>query len=140
MKLEGLWRVQEMLSFNEDGPFWRPAQEFLHDETLDDDLRSMASWKFLFGADGMLKVLAPLPAQVPQEAIDQAAAAGEIRLFDSRTIIAEEHPWKEETGKYYCDSGIEGEVLGEPVSPWMEIIETDGMIEWMSCRLVRAEE
>ena len=64
----------------------------------------------------------------------------EIRLFDSRSMIVEEHPWKEEDGKYYYDSGIQGEVLGEPVSPWMEIQETEDGIEWMTYRLVKAEE
>ncbi len=55
-------------------------------------------------------------------------------------MIVEEHPWKEENGKYYYDSGIQGEVLGEPVSPWMEIQETEDGIEWMIYRLVKAEK
>ena len=32
------------------------------------------------------------------------------------------------------------EVLGEPVSPWMEIQETEDGIEWMAYRLVKAEK
>ena len=76
----------------------------------------------------------------PDLCLNRAAAAGEVRLFDSRSMIVEEHPWKEEDGKYYYDSGIQGEVLGEPVSSWMEIQETEDGIEWMIYRLVKAEE
>ena len=57
-------------------------------------------------------------------------------FFDPESIKLE----KEENGKYYYDSGIQGEVLGEPVSPWMEIQETEDGIEWMAYRLVKAEK
>ena len=84
-------------------------------------------------------MLAPIPETVPQEEIDRAAAAGEVELCGSRTMVVERHPWKEENGKYYYDSGIQGEVMGEEFSPWMEIKETEDGIEWMICRLVKAE-
>ena len=107
---------------------------------MDDETKSFLSARFVFEPDGLFKIVMAIPDGVPQEKIDQAAAAGEIRLFDSRSMIVEEHPWKEENGKYYYDSGIQGEVLGEPVSPWMEIQETEDGIEWMAYRLVKAEK
>ena len=76
---------------------------------------------------------------MPQEEIDRAAAAGQVQLFDNRTMIVDQKAWKEENGKFYHDSGIHGEVLGEEVSPWMEITETDDGIELMLYRLVRDE-
>lgn len=117
-----------------------PVQECMDREDMDDETKSFLSARFVFEPDGLFKIVMAIPDGVPQEKIDQAAAAGEIRLFDSRSMIVEEHPWKEENGKYYYDSGIQGEVLGEPVSPWMEIQETEDGIEWMAYRLVKAEK
>ena len=139
MNLVGFWNIKEVLSFDENGGKWISLEEFLKDETIDDELKRSASWKFLFEPDGILRVLAQIPPEVPKEAIQQAVAAGEVTLFDDQTMIVEEYPWKEENGKYYYDSGIQGEVLGEKVSPWMEIEETEDGIEWMGHRLVKAE-
>ena len=54
-------------------------------------------------------------------------------------MIVEQRPYKEDNGAYYFDSGIQGEVLGETVSSWMKIEETEDGIEWMTYRLVKAE-
>ena len=128
MNLVGIWKVKD--SF----------QECMDNEEMDDETKSFLSAGFVFEPDGLFKIVMDIPEGIPQEKIDQAVAAGEIRLFDSRSMIVEEHPWKEEDGKYYYDSGIQGEVLGEPVSSWMEIQETEDGIEWMTYRLVKAEE
>ena len=140
MNLVGIWKVKEALAFDEDGGKWLPVQECMDREDMDDETKSFLSARFVFEPDGLFKIVMAIPDGVPQEKIDQAAAAGEIRLFDSRSMIVEEHPWKEENGKYYYVSGIQGEVLGEPVSPWMEIQETEDGIEWMAYRLVKAEK
>ena len=140
MNLVGIWKVKEVFSLNEDEGKWLSFQECMDNEEMDDETKSFLSARFVFEPDGLFKVVMAIPEGVPQEKIDQAVAAGEIRLFDSRSMIVEEHPWKEEDGKYYYDSGIQGEVLGEPVSPWMEIQETEDGIEWMAYRLVKAEK
>ena len=140
MNLVGIWKVKEALAFDEDGGKWLPVQECMDREDMDDETKSFLSARFVFEPDGLFKIVMAIPDGVPQEKIDQAAAAGEIRLFDSRSMIVEEHPWTEENGKYYYYSGIQGEVLGEPVSPWMEIQETEDGIEWMAYRLVKAEK
>ena len=132
MNLVGIWKVKEALAFDEDGGKWLPVQECMDKEDMNDETKSFLSARFVFEPDGLFKIVMAIP--------DQAVAAGEIRLFDSRSMIVEEHPWKEENGKYYYDSGIQGEVLGEPVSPWMEIQETEDGIEWMAYRLVKAEK
>ena len=139
MNLTGTWKVKEAFSFDEDGGKWLSFQEYMENENLNDEIKSFLSARFVFDPDGSFKMVMAIPENVPQEEIDRAAAAGEIRLFDSRSMIAEEHPWKEEDGKYYYDSGIQGEVLGEPVSSWMEIQETEDGIEWMIYRLVKVE-
>ena len=140
MNVVGIWKVKEVFSLNEDEGKWLSFQECMDNEEMDDETKSFLSARFVFEPDGLFKVVIAIPEGVPQEKIDQAVAAGEIRLFDSRSMIVEEHPWKEENGKYYYDSGIQGEVLGEPVSPWMEIQETEDGIEWMIYRLVKAEK
>lgn len=139
MNLTGTWKVKEAFSFDEDGGKWLSFQEYMENENLNDEIKSFLSARFVFDPDGSFKMVMAIPETVPQEEIDRAAAAGEIRLFDSRSMIAEEHPWKEEDGKYYYDSGIQGEVMGEPVSSWMEIQETEDGIEWMIYRLVKVE-
>ena len=140
MNVVGIWKVKEVFSLNEDEGKWLSFQECMDNEEMDDETKSFLSARFVFEPDGLFKIVMAIPEGVPQEKIDQAVAAGEIRLFDSRSMIVEEHPWKEEDGKYYYDSGIQGEVLGEPVSSWMEIQETEDGIEWMIYRLVKAEE
>ena len=140
MNVVGIWKVKEVFSLNENEGKWLSFQECMDNEEMDDETKSFLSARFVFEPDGLFKVVMAIPEGVPQEKIDQAVAAGEIRLFDSRSMIVEEHPWKEENGKYYYDSGIQGEVLGEPVSPWMEIQETEDGIEWMIYRLVKAEK
>ena len=140
MNLVGIWKVKEVFSLNEDEGKWLSFQECMDNEEMDDETKSFLSARFVFEPDGLFKVVMAIPEGVPQEEVDRAAAAGEVRLFDSRSMIVEEHPWKEEDGKYYYDSGIQGEVLGEPVSSWMEIQETEDGIEWMTYRLVKAEE
>lgn len=140
MNLVGVWKVKEMLSFDKNGGKWLSVQECMDNEKMDDEIKSFLSAKFVFEPDGLFKTVMAIPEGVPQEEIDRAAAAGEVRLFDSQSMIVEEHPWKEENGKYYYDSGIQGEVLGEQVSPWMEIQETEDGIEWMTYRLVKAEK
>ena len=140
MNLVGIWKVKEALTFGEDGGKWLSVQECMDNEEMSDETKSFLSGRFVFEPDGSFKIVMDIPEAVPQEEIDRAAAAGQVRLFDSRSMIVEEHPWKEEDGKYYYDSGIQGEVLGEPVSSWMEIQETEDGIEWMIYRLVKAEK
>ena len=52
MKLEGLWTPKEVLSFGEEGAYWRPIQECLADDTLDDEMKMFMSCKLLFDTDG----------------------------------------------------------------------------------------
>ena len=137
MNLEGIWVIKEMICFGDEGAYWRTAQDYLNDETMDDSLKQPLFCKYLFDTDGMFKVLAPIPPNVPKEEIEKAVAAGEVQLYDEKNMIVEQQAWKEENGKFYHDTGIQGEVLGEKVSPWMEIHETEDGIELMHYRLVK---
>ena len=82
MNLVGIWKVKEALAFDEDGGKWLPVQECMDREDMDDETKSFLSARFVFEPDGLFKIVMAIPDGVPQEKIDQAAAAGEIRLFD----------------------------------------------------------
>ena len=96
MNVVGIWKVKEVFSLNEDEGKWLSFQECMDNEEMDDETKSFLSARFVFEPDGLFKVVMAIPEGVPQEEVDRAAAAGEVRLFDSRSMIVEEHPWKEE--------------------------------------------
>ena len=72
--------------------------------------------------------------------VGQAAQANgeEVTLRDGMVVIST-NSWKTEDGKNYYNTGIQGEVLGEEVSPWQEIVEVGDMIEFSMVRYARAE-
>ena len=89
----------------------------------------------VFTADGMVQWCLPIPEGATQEQIDEAIASGELKMSAGGKMIVEEKPWKEENGKIFYDTGAKGEVLGEAVSPWVEVPEEDGMIQLMVYKL-----
>ena len=134
----GLWKVDKIMGFDDDyNQVWKDAEAILNDPAADDDEKQAVKSLVEFGDDGIVRLMMPLPEGVTQEEIDEAVAAGEIEVRDGM-MIAEQHEWKEEDGKVFYDSGTEGEVCGEEVSPWIEITETDNGIEMFTFRLVKA--
>lgn len=139
MSLVGRWKIVEAISFNENfEQEWVPVETFLADEDLDPQDKSMYSSVMDFTEDGRVLNLAPLPEGVSQEEIDEAVKAGQIELYDGYMKLTE-YNWKTENGKYYFDTHIKGEVLGEEVSSWMEIPIIDGKIEIMTFRIAKVE-
>ena len=47
--------------------------------------------------------------------------------------------YNDDNGKYYFDTHIKGEILGEEVSSWAELNIVDGVIEIMTVRVVKDE-
>ena len=139
MSLVGRWKIVEAISFNENfEQEWVPVETILADEDLDPQDKSMYSSVMDFTEDGRVLNLAPLPEGVSQEEIDEAVKAGQIELYDGYMKLTE-YNWKTENGKYYFDTHIKGEVLGEDVSSWAELNIVDGKIEIMTVRVVKAE-
>ena len=139
MSLVGRWKIVEAIRFNENfEQEWVPVETILADEDLDPQDKSMYSSVMDFTEDGRVLNLAPLPEGVSQEEIDEAVKAGQIELYDGYIKLAE-YSWKTENGKYYFDTHIKGEVLGEEVSSWMEIPIIDGKIEIMTFRIAKVE-
>lgn len=73
-----------------------------------------------FTEDGTLNTL----MFVPEEMREEAAKHGAVVREDGYAAI-ESTVWKEENGKFYYDTKIEGEVLGEKVDSFAEIPVTE---------------
>ena len=56
---------------------------------------------------------------IPEEMYEEAKKEG-MEIRDGFAVIGSTM-WKEKDGKFFYDSKIEGEVLGEAVDPFMEI-------------------
>ena len=123
---------------------WRPVSDVRNAPAATKTVRQFLTVRLIFEADGTLKQLFDLPDGVSREELERAVESGEIKLYDSRTIV-EETAWKEENGKFYYDSGIlvdYGQVpfcSGWTFSRWREIKRTEDGIEWLCCRLVKSE-
>lgn len=134
----GTWKIKEVLKFNENFErVWTDVDDILADETLEDSAKQMMVMQVIFSEDGLIRMVMPLPEGIPQEELDEALASGELKLWDEKTMLLEEHSWKMENGKLMYDTGMKGEVFGEAVSSWDEITEENGMLRLLSYRLTR---
>lgn len=140
MNVIGTWKIAEVYTFDEDfNKVLKTVDEVMNDPETDGDTRMTLTADFEFCDDGMLYVKALLPEGISQEEIDEAVAAGEITLCGEGRFILGSHEWKEEDGKLLYNSGIQGEVLGEEVSPWEELEQTeDGKLRLMVYVLEKA--
>ena len=139
MSLVGRWKIVEAIHYNEKfEPEWAPIEEILADEELEPEDKIMYSSFMDFTEDGRVLNLAPIPEELSQEDIDEAVKSGEMELYDGYIKLSE-YRWKAEDGKYYFDTHIKGEVLGEEVSSWAELKIVDGVIEIMTVRVVKDE-
>ena len=118
INLIGKWKAAEMVYFNEEkGTMdWAKVEDILAKDDLDKDTRFMANMVVVFGEDGTITMLTPLPEGVSQAEVDAAVKAGQLELRDGMMFMGEQH-WKVED--------LEGELLGEKVGPWEEVKEID---------------
>ena len=139
MDIIGNWKIEEAKRFTmtDNGPkqIWQKAADIIADESIDSGEKQMLFADVVFTADGMVQWCLPIPEGATQEQIDEAIASGELKMSAGGKMIVEEKPWKEENGKIFYDTGAKGEVLGEAVSPWVEVPEEDGMIQLMVYKL-----
>ena len=139
MSLVGRWKIVEAIRFNENFEHeWVPVETILADEDIDPQDKSMYSSFMDFTEDGRVLNLSPIPEDLSQEEIDEVVENGEYELYDGYIKLTE-YSWKTENGKYYLDTHIKGEVLGEDVSPWAELNIVDGKIEIVTVRVVKDE-
>lgn len=114
MNIIGKWKIREFRLPTPDGvqvftPDTLPAGEEY------EDFAQMARTRIEFTPDGRLNTLMP----VPEEMMEQVKNEG-MEIHEGFAVIRSA-AWKEQDGKFFYDSGIEGEFLGETVEPFMEL-------------------
>lgn len=134
MNIIGQWKVSAILSGIDGTLKWVTKEEAEQIENFD---FSMFDTITEFRPDGTVCDLLRIPQDMSQDEIDNAVAAG-YELADD-FLVAGKHAWKEEDGKILYNTNINGEILGEELSPWAEIAEdADGNITLMEIlRLTR---
>ncbi len=119
MDIRGIWKVKEVRVPTLDGekvftPDNPPKEErFVGSAEL-------MQYRTEFAEDGVLNTL----MFVPEEMREEAARNGAVVREDGYAAI-ESTTWKEADGKFYYNTGIQGEVLGEPTDPFAEIPVTE---------------
>lgn len=138
MNLIGKWKVKEVLHFSlENGMEWKTVEELEAQGVDEDDISTYRNSFMIFHENGTAESLMALPADCTQEQIEAAIAEGhEIR---DGMMVLDCKEWKTEDGKNLYNTGNTGEVLGEEVSPWVELQEVDDMIELQFLRYARAD-
>ena len=119
MDICGIWKVKEVRVPTPDG-----EKVFTPDNTPEDERfegsAEVMQYRTECAEDGMLNTL----MFVPEEMREEAAKHGAVVREDGYAAI-ESTTWKEENGKLYYDTKIEGEVLGEKVDSFAEIPVTE---------------
>ena len=119
MDIRGIWKVKEIRVPTPDGekiltPDCPPEEEQFEGSA------ELMQYRTEFAEDGVLNTL----MFVPEDMREEAAKHGAVVREDGYAAV-ESTVWKEETGKIYYDTKIEGEVLGEPVDSFSEIPVTE---------------
>lgn len=119
MNICGIWKVKEVRVPTPDGEKVFTPDNPPTDERFEGSAELMR-YRTEFTEDGTLNTL----MFVPEEMREEAAKHGAVVREDGYAAI-ESTVWKEENGKFYYDTKIEGEVLGEKVDSFAEIPVTE---------------
>ena len=120
MDIRGIWKVKEVHVPTPDGEKVFTPDNPPEDEMFE-EMAAMMQWRTEFADDGALNTL----MFVPEEMKAEAAKHGVDVRDDGYAVIDSTH-WEERDGKFFYDTKIEGEVLGEKVDPFIEIPVIDG--------------
>ena len=119
MDIRGIWKVKEVRVPTPDGEKVFTPDNPPTDERFEGSAELM-QYRTEFAEGGVLNTL----MFVPEEMREEAAKHGAVVREDGYAPI-ESTTWKEADGKFYYDTGIQGEVLGEPVDSFSEIPVTE---------------
>ena len=123
MDIRGIWKVREVHVPTPEGERIFTPDNPPEEERFESCIELMQC-RTEFAEDGVLNTL----MFVPEDMREEAAKHGTVVREDGYTAI-ESTVWKEENGKIYYDTKIEGEVLGEPVDSFSEIpVTVDGCL------------
>ena len=125
MDIRGIWKVKEVHVPTPDGEKVFTPDNPPEDERFEGAVEMM-QYRTEFAEDGTLNTL----MFVPEEMREEAAKHGAVVREDGYAAV-ESTVWKEENGKIYYDTEIEGEVLGEKVDSFAEIpVTEDGCLQY----------
>ena len=119
MDIRGIWKVREVHVPTPEGERIFTPDNPPEEERFESCIEMMQC-RTEFAEDGVLNTL----MFVPEDMREEAAKHGAVVREDGYAPI-ESTTWKEEDGKFYYDTKIEGEVLGEKVDPFAEIPVTE---------------
>ena len=119
MDIRGIWKVREVHVPTPEGERIFTPDNPPEEERFESCIEMMQC-RTEFAEDGVLNTL----MFVPEEMREEAAKHGAVVREDGYAPI-ESTTWKEEDGKFYYDTGIQGEVLGESVDSFSEIPVTE---------------
>ena len=123
MDIRGIWKVKEVRVPTPDGVKVFTPDNPPQEERFEGSAELM-NYRTEFAEDGMLNTLMFVPEEMRQEAAKQG-----VEVREDGYAAIESTVWKEENGKIYYDTKIEGEVLGEKADSFAEIpITEDGCL------------
>lgn len=119
MDIRGIWKVKEIRVPTPDGVKVFTPDNPPQEERFEGSAELMG-YRTEFAEDGVLNTLMFVPEEMRQEAAKQG-----VEVREDGYAAVESTVWKEENGKIYYDTKIEGEVLGEKVDSLAEIPVTE---------------
>lgn len=151
MDFIGYWKFHSIGTFDDNNVLvYLSAEEYLNSDmpyidTSDEEAVAdeMKERKMCIGSkikiteDGKVYMLAPLPEGVTDEQVDEAVKGGLINLMDGMICGDQANTWELRDGEFWCDMGIEGEIMGEKVDSFIKPIDNDGFFNLMNMRFVK---
>ncbi|MGN0470135.1 MAG: hypothetical protein ACI4GV_04405 [Acutalibacteraceae bacterium] len=123
MDIIGKWKIKELNIPTPDGVKTFTPETLPDDEDFE-DYKEISTQFLEFAPDGTLYTLMPIPEDMIEAAKEQG-----IEVRDGNIAVMDSTKWKENDGKFFFDSKIEGEFLGETVDSFMEIkVTPDGCL------------
>ena len=119
MDIRGIWKVREVHVPTPEGERIFTPDNPPEEERFESCIEMMQC-RTEFAEDGVLNTLMFVPEDMREEAAKHGAVVREDGYAAVKSTV-----WKEENGKIYYDTKIEGEVLGEPVDSFSEIPVTE---------------
>lgn len=152
MNYIGNWKLHSIMTFDQsDTPVYLTPEQYLEspmpyidesdEEAVADEIKERKKTigsKLKICEDGNLYMLMPLPEGISQEEVDQAVAAGIIKVIDGYQAD-DPKSWEIRDDILYFDTGIEGEVLGEKTDGWITPINENGLFCFMNFRYVKED-
>lgn len=119
MDIRGIWKVKELRIPTPEG-----EKVFTPDNLPDNDqfeeFAKLIQLRTEFAEDGILNTLMFVPEELKAEAAEHG-----VVVRENGYAVIETSTWKEENGKFYYDTKVEGEVFGEKVDSFAEITITE---------------